>query len=101
MEIKNRRIKFSPGQIICTRRIVEEITPEMITGLIRKHLSGKWGNLSMSDKELNDKALKTRERILSSYPLDESLKQKCNEDKIWIITEWDRSITTVLFPSEY
>jgi hypothetical protein len=45
------------------------------------------------DKELNDLAVKTGERILEAY--------ETSKGKIWIITEWDRSATTILFPNEY
>lgn len=58
-----------------------------------RHKNGDWGNVDVEDKITNDEATKTGQRVLSSYTL-------CDE-KIWIITEADRSVTTVLLPSEY
>ena len=53
-----------------------------------------WGDLSEEDKKANDKALKNGERIMSSYNTE-------NNIRIWVITEWDRSVTTVLLPEDY
>ena len=56
-----------------------------------------WGDLDPEDKALNDKAIETGEsRILASYA-----HSQYSAWNIWIITEWDRSSTTILFPSEY
>ena len=60
---------------------------------LNRHRQGDWGDVCDEDKKANDFALDNKERILSSYELD--------GEKIWIITEWDRSVTTILFPSEY
>ena len=47
-----------------------------------------------ADKQLNDQSVKGDGRLFSSYEVNEQLK-------LWIITEWDRSVTTLLLPSEY
>lgn len=60
---------------------------------IQRHRQGDWGDLCDFDRKANDDALKHGDRILSAYTIVGT--------KIWIITEWDRSITTVLFPEEY
>ena len=60
---------------------------------ITRHLSGDWGNTPDEDKMLNDEATKNGSRIISSYLF--------NGNRIWVITEGDRSVTTVLLPSEY
>lgn len=65
----------------------------LIAACLNRHAKGDWGDVCDEDKKANDFALDNKERILSSYTLDDT--------KIWIITEWDRSVTTVLFPSEY
>lgn len=54
-----------------------------------------WGDTCDEDKRTDDAALKTNERILAVY------KHEKSGTKIWIITEWDRSVTTILFPDEY
>jgi hypothetical protein len=58
-----------------------------------RHRSGDWGDVCDEDKKLNDEAVDGEGRILSAYTVD--------GEKVWVITEWDRSVTTVLFPSEY
>jgi hypothetical protein len=61
---------------------------------LQRHARGDWGDVCDEDKQANDRALKNGdERILSAYSI--------TGKKIWIITEWDRSVTTVLFPEEY
>lgn len=88
--------KFSPGQIVATPgalAAMEEHRCQPLT-LLARHLAGDWGVLPAEDAQLNDKALKSDGRLLSSYPLG-------GDTRIWVITEWDRSVTTFLLPSEY
>jgi hypothetical protein len=58
-----------------------------------RHLSGDWGDLSSEDKAENDFSLRRDLRIFSAYDTPKG--------RLWIITEADRSATTVLLPSEY
>lgn len=68
-----------------------------IFSIISRHVRGDWGDLSDDDKRANDEAVKDGDlRIFSSYNHPAS-----PDGKIWIITEADRSSTTLLFPSEY
>lgn len=88
--------KFSPGQIVSTPgalAAMEEHQSQPLT-LLARHLAGDWGVLPAEDAQLNDEALKSDGRLLSSYPLG-------GDTRIWVITEWDRSVTTFLLPSEY
>lgn len=96
--LKGRKMtmsKFELGQVVMTRGIADsDLCKEEITKAITRHSNGDWGDMPTEDKELNDKALESGDdRLMSSYTI--------NGEKIWIITEWDKSITTVLFPSEY
>ena len=60
-----------------------------------RHCNGDWGDLDKNDKGANDFALRNGDdRLFSKYVFD-------NEVSIYIITEWDRSYTTILFPEEY
>jgi len=60
-----------------------------------RHLAGDWGDIDDSDWRQNDAALTSGEdRLFSSYQVAPDLK-------VWVITEWDRSVTTLLLPSEY
>ena len=87
-------MKFSLGQVVTTKGISELLTPQEISTLLDRHVTGDWGDVSKSDKNLNDKALEMGYvHLFSSYITPKG--------KVWIITEADRSITTVLLPSEY
>ena len=66
---------------------------EMLRALGR-HASGDWGNVCSEDAEANEAAVAERARLLSSYTTGEGMR-------FWIITEADRSLTTVLLPEEY
>ena len=72
---------------------VENQTP---TEFLNRHVSGDWGELCEEDKELNDQALHDGNRILSAYETSAGYTRK-----IWVITEADRSVTTLLLPEEY
>ena len=61
---------------------------------IARHFSGDWGDMDAEDKATNDAGLEGGGRLMSAYKAE-------GHPKIWIITEWDRSVTTVLFPDEY
>lgn len=62
--------------------------------LINRHRSGDWADVSREDAAANNQAVLHGERVLSSYALNDSVK-------LWIITEADRSATTILLPDEY
>ena len=89
--------RFSPGQVVMTTGVDELLRQGRLnpTPYLRRHLHGDWGDLSGDDRRLNDAALASGEdRLFSSYQVMPDLK-------LWIITEWDRSVTTLLLPSEY
>ena len=85
---------FQPGQIVATRGALSVLSREDIMKALGRHLSGDWGDLSTEDKQENDFAVKNGFRILSSYSSKKGVK-------FWVITEADRSATTVLLPEEY
>jgi hypothetical protein len=89
--------RFSPGRIVMTHGVdalVREGRFHPNTYLDR-HLAGDWGDLSDADRQHNDRALQSRDdRMFSSYQVAPDLT-------LWIITEWDRSVTTLLLPKEY
>lgn len=64
-----------------------------IAEYLDRHRCGDWGLVSDDDKQSNDDAVKYGNRVLSAY--------ERNGEKFWIITEWDRSCTTLLLPEEY
>jgi hypothetical protein len=61
---------------------------------VARHLVGDWGDLTAADSAANDRVLQSGERIISAYRLG-------NDERIWIITEADRSATTILLSAEY
>ena len=70
--------------------------------LMRQHEQGDWGCVDREDAATNDEALFSGARILSAYPIDRDTPCKgYGENCVWIITEADRSVTTLLLPSEY
>ena len=62
--------------------------------LLRRHMGGDWGDLDEEDRLLNEQAVHVGTRILSSYTLQDG-------EQVWVITEADRSGTTLLLPEEY
>lgn len=91
--------KFPTGRLVATAGIDAEIKrnpafSDFVGQCMQRHIHGDWGDLTQEDKKANDAALKEGNRLLSAY------EQK-PFPKIWIITEWNRSVTTVLFPEEY
>lgn len=92
-------MKFKPGQIVMTRAVSDMADDNIDFALhlrlsLMRHLAGDWGDVSDDDRVLNELALQGEDRLFSVY-------QKEGLPKLWIITEWDRSMTTVLFPEEY
>lgn len=86
---------FNLGQTVATPGAMDAMQAanvDPITLLIR-HQNGDWGDLCNEDKQANSDALKHGSRLLSSYLF--------GAVKLWIITESDRSVTTILLPSEY
>jgi hypothetical protein len=61
---------------------------------LSRHLRGDWGNLCQDDKAENELGLKYGYRLMSSYPITDT-------ERLWVITEADRSVTTLLLPEEY
>ena len=89
-------LKFPLGQILCTPGVLEALgrTSQRPIEFIRRHAVGDWGELDEEDRAENERSLKDDCRLLSAYRLQDGTK-------IWIITEADRSATTLLLPEEY
>lgn len=87
---------FSLGNLVSTPGALAAITRNGQSPLpfLQRHITGDWGDLPQADKQENDVALDIPLRILSAYTL-------ADHTKIWIITEADRSATTILLPDEY
>jgi hypothetical protein len=86
--------KFRLGRIVATPHALEVIPQADITASITRHQAGDWGELSPEDTRANDLALVEGARILSAYRSGSGLK-------FWLLTEANRSRTTVMLPEEY
>ncbi len=91
--------KFSMGRMVMTQGVASECETDQkfnsfVLTSIGRHARGDWGNLSKEDQAENNSALGNQLRLLSAYEME-------GLPKIWLITEADRSVTTVLFPDEY
>jgi hypothetical protein len=91
-------MKFALGRVVWTRGVndlvaVDSSFAKFVMDSLKRHANCDWGELSAKDKCENDVSLDKGLRLLSSYQRDDI--------KIWIITEGDRSATTILFPEEY
>lgn len=84
---------FSLGEIVITSNALSQLTPEEINSALRCHASGNWGTVCPNDGAMNNEALTTGDRLFSAYG--------SGERKFWIITEWNRSVTTILLPEDY
>ena len=87
------------GRLVMTRGVNDQIAEneafaKFVMSSLTRHRRGDWGNLGDEDKQENELSLKEGFRLLSAYESEDL-------PKIWIITEADRSATTILFPDEY
>ena len=87
---------FSPGRTVITPGALDALaSAEQHPGdFLQRHLSGDWGELCEDDIAANEQALLSGLRLMSAYSISP-------QQKIWIITEADRSATTILLPEEY
>ncbi|NMG42295.1 type I restriction endonuclease subunit M [Aromatoleum toluvorans] len=78
-----------------------DMFPQLINRCLAAYTRGDWG--VSADRELNDEAVKSGEgRILAAYPIDPARPSRgYGENTVWVITEADRSVTTLLLPEEY
>lgn len=87
---------FPMGQIVATPGALNLLGRHGMSPmlLLCRHVRGDWGDLDREDADANHAAVSGNDRILSSYLID-------GDGRVWIITEWDRSVTTLLLPCEY
>jgi hypothetical protein len=80
---------ITPGALAALGSL--EVSP---SELLERHASGDWGDVPHEDARENEYALEHGFRVMSSYPLSGGVR-------VWVITERDRSLTTILLPEEY
>ena len=86
-------IRFPLGTMAITASASQRLTTEEVLTALRRHASGDWGDLCPEDALANDDALHHGGRLFSAYG--------SGEHRFWIITEADRSVTTMLLPQDY
>jgi hypothetical protein len=102
--LPERRAPLFPlGQTVATPAALRllawfEVTPAQ---LLDRHITGDWGLLCAEDIKENQLSLRQDFRLLSSYPVCDCADKQCDEQRVWIITEADRSATTILLPADY
>jgi len=85
---------FRLGRILSTPNALSKLDNQDILAAIQRHQAGDWGDVGTADRDANNRALEEGTRILSIY-------HSSKGEKFWIITEADRSATTVLLPQDY
>jgi hypothetical protein len=88
-----RAVRFPLGQVAITANASLRLLTEEVMTALSRHASGDWGDLCPEDTLANDHAMNDGGRLFSAYGQ--------GEERFWIITEADRSITTVLLPNDY
>jgi hypothetical protein len=86
--------KFQAGRLVATPGALGALSQADIERALRRHLSGDWGDVPDADRAENEAALQYGDRLLSAYRTGDG-------QKFWVLTEADRSVTTVLLPDEY
>jgi hypothetical protein len=91
---EDSRAKFPHGQVVATPNALNSVPPDEIHVALSRHLQGDWGDVGEDDWKENELSLKEGFRLFSSYHTLAGVK-------FWIITEADRSVTTILLPLDY
>jgi hypothetical protein len=88
---------FECGQLVATPAALKTLERAGVDplGLLARHLSGDWGNVDADDALANTEGVRTGDRLLSAYDV------LPGGESVWIITEGDRSVTTILLPEDY
>jgi hypothetical protein len=86
--------KFLLGHVVATQNALAGIPSDEMLLALSRHERGDWGTLNPEDRDANEKSLKDGGRLVSRYNSTANVK-------FWIITEWNRKLTTVLLPKDY
>jgi hypothetical protein len=89
--------RFPLGRVVATPGALAAMEAAAVApaDLLRRHVSGDWGDVPAEDAAENELSVREGFRILSSYTLPGT------DARIWLLTEWDRTVTTFLLPEEY
>ena len=85
---------FPIGNVVITRGALRDLDPDDVLRCLVRHMAGDWGELGKFDWTQNDDAVEYGGRLFSSY-------RTRSGSTFWIITECNRSVTTILLPEDY
>lgn len=94
MKFPTISVPFELGRTVATPNVLDVVPRAEILTALQRHQNCDWGDVCPEDKWANDRAVKGEDRLFSVYHSEDGIK-------FWIITEWDRSATTVLLPKDY
>jgi hypothetical protein len=92
--MKNSNAVISLGRIMATSNALKRVEMGVIAEALHRHEKGDWGEVCEEDRKENELSVQEGFRILSAYSSQSG-------ERFWIITEADRSVTTVLMPEDY
>ena len=94
--IMKTKPRFSPGRLLSTPGTLDAMMDAQQSPMdfVNRHIHGDWGDICDDDRQVNEESLEHGLRLLSSYRTKTCVK-------LWVITEADRSVTTILLPDEY
>ncbi len=88
------RVQFILGRLVITRGALAALNAGDVVLALDRHATGDWGDLCPEDREANERALREGGRLFSVYRTRDDVK-------FYVVTEHDRSLTTVLLPEDY
>ena len=91
--IKISQAKFPLGEVVITANAAQQLSPVAVHDALRRHAAGDWGDICPEDACANEHALQGEGCLHSAYGT--------GQRRFWIITEADRSVTTILMPDDY
>ena len=92
--VERKKRRFDLGRVVVTRAAVQELLPCDMFSALGRHVHGDWGEVGEEDWQANEVAVAEGDRLLSVYRSSKGVK-------FYVITEHDRSLTTILLPSDY
>jgi hypothetical protein len=101
-QVLTPHIPFQLGQVVITRNALEHLEKKGLSPFkfLNRHRRNDWGDLCEEDIQANNNALVSGDQIFSSYHID-STELEADLNRVWVITEHDRSVTTILLPVDY
>lgn len=96
---------FEIGRLVSTRAVWETMEEnrefkKFVSGCLSRYILYDWGDTCPEDWKLNNQAVRDGDRVMAVYNIPDEIED-IFENQLWIITESDRAVTTMLFPSDY